>query len=48
MCTLQLMPNVRVGTVTDDIAGAIALAQRGQAGYRLDKDANVAAGIGKV
>eukprot|EP01052_Picozoa_sp_SAG31_P048259 SAG31_NODE_10020_length_1194_cov_1.830137_1_plen_175_part_00 len=33
----KLMPNIRVGTVTDDIVAAIEAAQKGQASYRLDK-----------
>eukprot|EP01051_Picozoa_sp_SAG22_P004025 SAG22_NODE_207_length_15278_cov_4.056855_2_plen_150_part_00 len=44
----KLMPNVKLGTVTDDISAAIVAAQLGQASFRLDKDANVAAAVGKV
>jgi len=44
----KLMPNAKVGTVTNDIMGALARAKQGQAKFRSDKGANVHAGIGRV
>lgn len=43
-----LMPNPRTGTVTDDTAGAVKAVKAGRADFKLDKNGNVAAGIGKA
>lgn len=43
-----LMPSPKVGTVTDDIAGAVQRIKAGVAEYRVDKDGNVHAPVGKV
>jgi large subunit ribosomal protein L1 len=43
-----LMPNPKTGTVTDDTAGAVKAVKAGRADFKLDKNGNVAAGIGKV
>lgn len=43
-----LMPNPRTGTVTDDVAGAVKAVKAGRADFKLDKNGNVAAGVGKV
>jgi large subunit ribosomal protein L1 len=42
-----LMPNPKTGTVTDDTAGAVKAVKAGRADFKLDKNGNVAAGIGK-
>ncbi len=44
----KLMPNVKVGTVTSDLAAGIDSALKGQAMYRLDKGANIHANIGRT
>jgi large subunit ribosomal protein L1 len=44
----KLMPNVKLGTVSTDLVGTIEAMQRGQAGFRVDKGANVHASIGRV
>ena len=44
----KLMPNVKVGTVTSDLAAGIDSALKGQAMYRLDKGANIHANIGRA
>lgn len=43
-----LMPNPKTGTVTDDTAGAVKAVKAGRADFKLDKNGNIAAGIGKV
>ena len=42
-----LMPNPKLGTVTDDISKAIKDAKSGQAELRNDKDGNIGVSIGK-
>jgi len=42
-----LMPNPKLGTVTDDISKAIKDAKSGQAEIRNDKDGNIGVSIGK-
>ncbi|TMW66383.1 hypothetical protein Poli38472_004148 [Pythium oligandrum] len=43
-----LMPNPKLGTVTVDVADAIAAAQAGQVEFRAEKKGIVHAGVGKV
>lgn len=43
-----LMPNPRTGTVSDDPAAAVKAVKAGRADFKLDKNGNVAAGVGKV
>lgn len=43
-----LMPNPRTGTVTDDTAGAVKAVKAGRADFKLDKNGNIAAAIGKA
>lgn len=43
-----LMPNPRLGTVTDEIGEAVKNAKAGQVRYRTDKNGIVHGGIGKV
>jgi large subunit ribosomal protein L1 len=43
-----LMPNPKVGTVTTDIAGAVAKAKAGQVRYRTDKAGIIHCSIGKI
>lgn len=43
-----LMPNPKLGTVTPNVAAAVQNAKSGQVEYRLDKDAIVHAGLGKL
>jgi large subunit ribosomal protein L1 len=43
-----LMPNPRTGTVTDDVAGAVKSVKAGRADFKLDKNGNVASGVGKA
>tara|TARA_B100001287_G_scaffold239458_1_gene213373 strand:- start:37 stop:540 length:504 start_codon:yes stop_codon:yes gene_type:complete len=42
-----LMPNPKLGTVTDDISKAVKDAKSGQAEIRNDKDGNIGVSIGK-
>ena len=43
-----LMPNPKTGTVTMDIGKAIAELRAGRIEYRVDKQANIAAAVGKL
>lgn len=43
-----LMPNPRTGTVTDDTAAAVKAVKAGRADFKLDKNGNIAASIGKA
>jgi large subunit ribosomal protein L1 len=43
-----LMPNPKLGTVTQDVAAAIAGAKGGQVQYRVEKAGIIHAGVGKV
>ncbi len=43
-----LMPNPKTGTVTDDTAAAVKAVKAGRADFKLDKNGNVAAAIGKA
>jgi len=43
-----LMPNPKVGTVTNDVAAAVAAAKGGAVEFRVEKAGIVQAGIGKV
>ena len=43
-----LMPNPKLGTVTNDVAAAVASAKAGQIEYRAEKNGVIHAGIGKM
>jgi len=43
-----LMPNPKTGTVTDDTAGAIKAVKAGRIDFKLDKNGNISAPIGKL
>ena len=43
-----LMPNLKLGTVTPDVKGAVAKAKAGQVEYRVEKSGVVHAGVGKI
>ena len=43
-----LMPNPKTGTVTMDVAQAVKNAKGGQVNFRVDKQGNIHAGLGKV
>ena len=43
-----LMPNPKTGTVTEDTAAAVNAVKAGRIDYKLDKNGNVAAAVGKA
>jgi large subunit ribosomal protein L1 len=43
-----LMPNPKTGTVTDDTAGAVKAVKAGRIDFKLDRNGNIAAPIGKL
>ena len=43
-----LMPNPKTGTVTDDTATAIKAVKAGRIDFKLDRNGNIAAPVGKV
>ncbi|NOX14910.1 MAG: 50S ribosomal protein L1 [Epsilonproteobacteria bacterium] len=43
-----IMPNPKTGTVTMDVAKAVENSKGGQVNFRVDKQGNVQAGIGKI
>lgn len=43
-----LMPNPKTGTVTDNVAKAIADVKKGKIEFRMDKQANILAPVGKI
>ncbi len=43
-----LMPNPKLGTVTNDVAAAVKIAKAGQIEYRAEKNGIIHAGIGKM
>ncbi|MEM9479293.1 MAG: 50S ribosomal protein L1 [Verrucomicrobiota bacterium] len=43
-----LMPNPKTGTVTDDTAGAVNAVKAGRIDFKLDKNGNVSAPVGKA
>ena len=43
-----LMPNPKLGTVTNDVAAAVATAKAGQIEYRAEKNGIIHAGVGKM
>ena len=43
-----LMPNPKTGTVTDDTAAAVNAVKAGRIDYKLDKNGNIAAAVGKA
>ncbi|AJD01340.1 50S ribosomal protein L1 [Campylobacter lari] len=43
-----LMPNPKTGTVTMDVAQAVNNAKNGQVNFRVDKQGNIHAGLGRV
>ncbi len=43
-----LMPNPKTGTVTDDTAEAVAAVKAGRIDFKLDKNGNVSASVGKA
>jgi large subunit ribosomal protein L1 len=43
-----LMPNPKTGTVTDDTAGAVKAVKAGRIDFKLDKNGNISAPVGKL
>lgn len=43
-----LMPNPKTGTVTDDTAKAVKEVKAGRVDYKIDKNANISAAVGKL
>lgn len=43
-----LMPNPKTGTVTDDTAKAVNEVKAGRVDYKVDRNANISAGVGKL
>ena len=43
-----LMPNPKTGTVTDDTAKAVKEVKAGRVDYKVDKNANISAAVGKI
>ncbi len=43
-----LMPNPKTGTVTMDVKTAVSEIKKGKIAYRVDKDGNLAMGVGRV
>ena len=43
-----LMPNPKTGTVTDDTAKAVKEVKAGRVDYKVDKNANISAAVGKL
>ena len=43
-----LMPNPKAGTVTDDTAKAVKEVKAGRVDYKVDKNANISAAVGKL
>lgn len=43
-----LMPNPKTGTVTDDTASAVKAVKAGRIDYKVDKNSNIAAAVGKA
>ena len=42
------MPNPKTGTVTDDTAKAVREVKAGRVDYKVDKNANISAAVGKL
>lgn len=42
------MPNPKTGTVTDDTAKAVKEVKAGRVDYKVDKNANISAAVGKL
>ena len=43
-----LMPNPKLGTVTNDVAGAVAAVKAGQVEFRVESAGQILAGVGKI
>ncbi len=43
-----LMPNPKTGTVTEDVAKAVREVKAGRVDYKVDKNANISAAVGKL
>jgi large subunit ribosomal protein L1 len=43
-----LMPNPKTGTVTDDVKSAIKAVKAGRIDFKLDKNSNISAAVGKI